>query len=103
MGIRFGQKFDISCFSQFFEALQNFRGIEPELVDGGSGYTETYFEAASIFFDKIVQDSISGEIAFLSNFMQNAFVAVIIVIVVVVSYIKESVASEPERLMYLKV
>jgi hypothetical protein len=53
--------------------------------------------------NQVKHQSIGGQIAFLSHLLQDRFVGVIIVVVMIISDIKEAIPSEPEGLVDLEI
>jgi len=56
-----------------------------------------------MLLDQVQHQFICGEVALLSDLVQDRFIGVIIIIVVIIPDIKETIPSEPEGLMDLEI
>src|SRR4030042_5383102 len=103
MCIGFCEEFHRTCSSQLFKTFKDIRCVEFKLVQCYSGNGKCNLKPSLIFFYHFKQNLIGRQITFISYLSQDAFVGIIIIIVMFISNIEESVSSETEGLMNLKI
>ena len=103
MGVCFCQELHASCFCKFPERSEHFGGIQPELVDYDSRQGEGYPELALVLSYQVKDYPVCRQIAVCSNLPQDRLIHEIVIVVVFMTHLEETVASEPEGLMNLEV
>ena len=101
--ISLSEEFDAARRRKAAEAVDHFRGIAVELLEGGSGDGECYLESALALLDGLKQELVHGEIALLGYPFEDGPVGEIVIIMRVLADIEEPVKSESCRLVYLEV
>ena len=97
------KKLNLTCFRQLPETIQHLRCIKFELFHGYPRDGEGNFKLASMFLDQLQHQCIGRQVTFLSHFMKDRLIGVIIIIIMIIPDIEESISSEPKGLMDLEI
>ena len=84
-------------------ALDDFRGVGLELVQGRAGDGETHLELPLMAPDELEQQGVHGQIAFARHLEEDAAVGVLVLVPGIGADIEEGVVAQAVRLMYLKI
>ncbi len=103
MGIGLREEFHASGVGKFLHRLDEFRHILLKLLQSRSTDRESHLEAVAILLNHVEQHLVGGQVRPVRDARDNVIVGKVVVIVVVVTDIKETVILEPERLMYLEI
>jgi hypothetical protein len=93
----------MSCSHQSLKALQHIWGIGFHLIQKGARNRKGYLKSTLVALDKLQQQGVHREVAFLCHFLDDIPVEVVIPIVVIFPYIKKSIGLQPIRLVDLKI
>ena len=89
IGLR--KELHMTCLSELTEAFQHLRSISVELLEDSTGDGECHLERTLVRFNKLEEEGIHREIALLCNPAEDGPVGEIIVVVRILSDVKESV------------
>ncbi len=103
MCISLCQKLHLTRFRQSLKAFKYLGRIKLELLHGHTGDGESDLELLLVLMDQLQHQFIGRQVTLLCHFPENGFIGVIIVIVMIISNIKKTVPSEPERLVDLEI
>jgi hypothetical protein len=103
MGVCFCQKFNTIGLCQLAEAVNDFGCMHFQLVEGNTRNGEGDFEFSFVGLNHFQQQFIGRQEGFMHHLLQNAFIAEVVVIIMIVTNIEETISFEPKRLMNLEV
>ena len=103
MRIGLADELHAACGGQGLEAVEHLGGVGLELLYHGAGEGECHLELLAAGGYHLQQELVHGQVAPLGHTAEDGPVGEVIVIVMVVSYIEETVLSETVRLMNLKI
>jgi len=79
------------------------RSIQLELINCNAGNRKSDLKPIPMLSYQVEKYVVSRQITFFSDFIDDGFIGIIIIIIVIISYIEKPVSPEPERLMNLEI
>ena len=101
--VGFAEEFDAARLGQRTETVEDFGGIDAELLDGESRLRETDAEFALVRLDLLEQQRIHRQVAFVGYLLQDRPVGQVVQVVVVLAHVEEAVLLQPQRLVDLEI
>ena len=101
--VRARQELDAAGVGQCLEFVYHLGHVELQLLDGRAAHAQGALERSVSALDHIPQSVAHRHIRILRQAGDDVVVREIIEIVVVVTYVEETVTFQPERLMYVEI
>ena len=98
-----GEELHLACVGKFAQHINKFGHILFELLEGNAGYGDSATEFALGFFNHTQQGLGCGDITLVSDAAHDVLVEEEVVVVMVVTDIKEAVAFQTVWLMYFEI
>ena len=85
------------------EAVDHFRSISLELLEGGSGDGECHLERSLVLLHEVEKEAVHRKVALLGNPSEDGTVGEVIVVMRILAYVEEPVKPESGRLVNLEI
>ena len=103
MTVRLSKELHATCCSQTAEEVEHFWSILFDEFQGNATNAESDFECLSVLGNHVEHSLQGWLVALFEEFVDDAFVLVVVVVIVVGTYVEETIALEMYWLMYLEV
>ena len=101
--IGLAQEFHLARGRQLAEAVEHLGSVAVELFESRTGDGKSQLELALAFGDRLQEQLVHGQVAFLRNPFEDGPVGKIVVIMGVLAYIEEAVLAQSRGLMDLEI
>ena len=103
MRVRLGQEFYTTGLVQFLQLGNDLRSVELQLLNTRTREREGYLEVVAMLLNHVADSRQCGHVAAVGNVGDATLVLVVIVVIMIGTDIKETVALQMDNLMYLEI